>query len=403
MKKFIALVLILASVTAVVSSCAGKTSPSVSSDATSENISSSNDETASSREEISDNESSSAGDESDTSVNEESSAESSAEPSTEQSREESSEEISEETPSETSDYPEIFEQEGILIVGTMGMEKFYGSDVSGLKYSQCVQNIKAALGSGVAVYSMVAPHASVFYAPKNKYSSLLSTGKDRHDFLKANAGEDVVYVDAYGALSKHTDEPLYYRTEHHWAALGAYYAAKEFARLAGADFPDISEYEEHINPGFVGSLYNFSGKAQILKDNPDDLVYYLNKNVALTAYYCDEGNFDFANYDFKRDTVVYDRANYSAFLGGDGYGIKIVTNNHTGRTLVVLKDSYGNAVMPFLLSSFDTIYVLDYRYYQRNCCDFANDVGATDVLVIASGFTACGTIWKKLEAMRTMN
>ncbi|NCU26956.1 hypothetical protein EOM86_09590 [Candidatus Nomurabacteria bacterium] len=334
----------------------------------------------------------------------ESSAESSIETSKEQSFEENSKESSEETSQETSDAPYVFEKEGILIVGNRGMEKFYGSEDSALSYSQCVQNIKAALGDNVNVYSMVAPHASVYYAPKTgQYSNLLTIGKNRHDYLKANAGDSIGYVDVYGALSLHTDEDIYFRTEHHWAALGAYYAAKEFAKVAGVEFPDISEYEEHIKTGFVGSLNDFAKGVKILEDNPDEVAYYVNKKVEYTAYYCYENNFDFNNYDFKRNYVLFDLANYAAFLGGDSYGIKIVTNNNTGRTLVVLKDSYGNAVVPFLLSSYDTIYVLDYRFFKRNCCDFAREVGATDVLGIASGFTACGTIWKKLEAMRTMD
>ncbi|MDD4125065.1 MAG: DHHW family protein [Eubacteriales bacterium] len=336
--------------------------------------------------------------------NSDESSEEGSEESSEESHETSSESSSESSSENGSEDPYIFEQEGILIVGNRGMEKFYGSEASALSYSQCVQNIKNSLGDSINVYSMVAPHASVYYAPKaGQYSHLLTVGKNMHDFLKENAGDSVVYVDVYGALAAHTDEDIFFRTEHHWAALGAYYAAKEFARMAGVDFPDISEYEEHIKTGFVGSLYSFSGKAQILKDNPDEVAYYVNREAEYTAYYCYENNFDFDNYDFKRNSILFDMANYAAFLGGDGYGIKIETNNNTGRTLVILKDSYGNAVVPFLLSSYDTIYVLDFRYFKRNCCDFAREVGATDVLVIASGFTACGTIWKKLEAMRTMD
>lgn len=281
------------------------------------------------------------------------------------------------------------------------MEQFYGSETMADGYSKCVRNIKATLGDGVNVYSMVCPHASVYYAPDSgKYAFLLDRGKIMHGFLKKNAGDEINYIDVYGILKEHLDEDIYFRTEHHWAALGAYYAAREFAGTAGLYFPDLSEYEEHIKPGFVGTLYNFSGHADVIKDNPENLYYYVNKGVEFTAYFCDKNNYDFDNYDFRRQTVCFDLTSYAAYLGSDSYAVKIVTKNNTGKTLVVLKDSYGNAVVPFLLSSFDTIYVLDYRFYQRNCCKFATDVGATDVLVIASGFTACGTIWKNLDAMR---
>jgi hypothetical protein len=419
MKKIVACVLALAALTAFVS-CAGGadkttsengsslTSSFQSNDATHPNSSQSDessnttldttsDTTSADRTESSDDSSESVAD---------SSEDSSLPPEdmSDETSEETTGETSEETSEETStEPPYVFEQNGILFVGTRGLEMFYGSDNSIKGYSQTIQKIKQDLGDGVNVYSMVCPHASVYYAPATgQYSNLLKVGKEKHDLLKQYAGEGIIYVDVYNVLSQHTKEEIYFRTEHHWAALGAYYAAKEFARLAGTDFLDISEYEEHVKPGFVGTLYSFSGKAQILKDNPEDVKYYENKKVEYTAYFLKEDNFDFNKYNFKRSSVLFDVANYAAFLGSDGYGIKIVTNNNTGRTLLVLKDSYGNAVVPFLLSSFDTIYAVDYRYFKRNCVNLAKEVGATDVLVIASGFTAAGTIWKRIEAMRTL-
>ena len=79
---------------------------------------------------------------------------------------------------------------------------------------------------------------------------------------------------------------------------------------------------------------------------------------------------------------------YGMFLGGDGYHVKITTSAGTGRKIVVFKESYGNAFAPYLIDSFDEIYVIDIRYFGKNALQYIKDVGATDVLFINNVFAA---------------
>ena len=76
------------------------------------------------------------------------------------------------------------------------------------------------------------------------------------------------------------------------------------------------------------------------------------------------------------------------YLGGDSLHIKITTNAGTGRKIVMFKESYGNAFAPYLIDSFDEIYVIDIRYFGRNAVDYIKEVGATDVLFIDNAFAA---------------
>ncbi len=203
-------------------------------------------------------------------------------------------------------------------------------------------------------------------------------------------------------MAAHTGEPIFFRTEHHWTALGAYYAAQEFAKTVDVPFPPLSEYEMRVKHGFTGSLY-VSKHAQILKDYPDDIEYYVNKNAVYTAYCLSGGKTDFKTQSYIRHSILYENHNnYGIFLALDDMSYKIVTNAGTGRSLVVLKDSFGNAVVPFLLSSFDTIYVVDFRFYKRNCVNFIKETGVTDVLVVASGFSACGSVGREIKKMIDM-
>lgn len=293
----------------------------------------------------------------------------------------------------------VFVSNGILISGTMGMEQYFGSTDAGTKCSQMISAFKNDLGDDVQVYTVIAPHASCYYAPEG-YSYLTERGKVNFDNLKAQSASNVNYIDVYNTLMSHVDEPIYHRTEFHWAALAGYYAAEAFAAVADVDFADISTYKKIVKPGFVGSAYTFS-KADVIKNNPEDFVIYMPQ-FTYKAYYYNQGNYDLSNPNFEKDSIVFDTKSYAgAFLCGDSYTIKVVTGNTTGRKLVIFKDSYGNAFAPFTIGSFDEVYIVDIRYYSQNGVKLCKEVGATDVAFALSGFTATGVVYKNIEKLRT--
>ena len=89
---------------------------------------------------------------------------------------------------------------------------------------------------------------------------------------------------------------------------------------------------------------------------------------------------------FHEDNVV--SASYTVFIGTDDCIFQADTDVDNGRVLVIFKDSFGNALVPFLTNSFSTIYLCDFRYFNTNAAAFVENVGATDV-VFAIGATAC--------------
>lgn len=294
---------------------------------------------------------------------------------------------------------QVFISNGIIISGTRGMEQYFGGIQSGANCCRMVGNFKNDLGDNVEVYMVVAPHASCYYAPE-KYASFIERGKMNFDNLKANTAANVHLIDTYNALWKHVDEPIYPRTEFHWGALAAYYAAEEFAKVANISFPSLDSYQKIVKPGFVGSAYTFS-KAAVIKNNPEDFLIFMPQ-TEYTAYYYNQGNYDLSKPNFVKNSIVFDTKSYAgAFICGDTYHVKVETNNNTGRKLVIFKDSYGNAFAPFTLASFDEIYIVDMRYYNKNGVKFCKDVGATDVVFAMSAFTATGVVYNNIERLRT--
>lgn len=269
---------------------------------------------------------------------------------------------------------------------------------SGDVYAQSVNNIASDL-PGVKVYSMIAPTASEYYTPANfkEYNASQSGCIE-----KINAQlSGVTAVDVCTVLNKHNGEEIYTRTDHHWQALGAYYAAKEFADKAGVQFSDLSKYEKVDVEGYVGTMYAFTDNNADLLNDPETFTYYKPNNSYTTDYY--DQSFNYA-YSGELLVNIGDISSmYMTFMGGDGYITKITTDVKNGRKLCVVKDSYGNAEIPFYVGSFEEIYVVDMRYLEVNLVDFVNQMGVTDLLFTMCTYSAVGTNADNLEVLRTQN
>ncbi|MBQ2152418.1 MAG: hypothetical protein II440_03125 [Clostridia bacterium] len=250
---------------------------------------------------------------------------------------------------------------------------------------------------GVRVYSMVAPTASEFYTPKNFADYNASQENDIVNINNKLSG--VTGINICPVLAKHTKENIYTRTDHHWMSLGAYYAAQTFAKEAGVPFPDISKYNKKSIEGYVGTMYTFTDNNADLLNDPEDFIYYEPSNTYKTEYYTQAYGFSHegALLQYIGDTSSL----YMTYMGGDGYVTKITTDVKNGRRLCVVKDSYGNAEIPFYTSSFEAIYVVDMRYFELNLVDFIHDENVTDLLFTMCSYSAVGTNANNLENLRT--
>lgn len=283
---------------------------------------------------------------------------------------------------------------GIAVVGTRALMLYGGSFSVGESYANVINKYKEALGDDVNVYSMIIPTSCEFYSPpsvKAYCGSELDNINHVIEFLR----DDVKAVDVYTPLAAHTDEDIYLRTDHHWAALGAYYAAQEFAKTAGVPFADLSEYEERVVHDYVGTMYGYSGDI-VLKNNPEDFCYYVPQNVKYTTTYYDyilkDGDIVGMNEPYEANFFIrYGDGSgmaYCTYMGGDAKIVKVSTDAGTGRKLAIFKDSYGNALPQFLMGSFDEIYVIDMRYFTHNAVDYLTENGITDVLFANNAFHA---------------
>lgn len=280
---------------------------------------------------------------------------------------------------------------GILVIGKDG--HYWGLMPCWGTYGYCdnfganLEKFSSQIGSGVKVYNMVIPTSVEFYLPA-KNEGFTASQANKIDYLEGLL-TTVKNVNVYDALKAHANEQIYARTDHHWQPLGAYYAAKVFADMAGVAFPMLSTYTKVERDGYVGSMYTYA-KDEHLKNDPETFTMYISPNadnLSTTYYSTAFTNGTAGNLFVSRSASAF----YCSFLGADNLIAEIDTDVKNGKTLVIFKESYGNALVPFLTSGFEKIYVCDIRYFDLNAVSFCKKVGATEVLFANCTFTPAGT------------
>ena len=293
----------------------------------------------------------------------------------------------------------------VLIVGTRALEIYSGNQERAALYAQVLNNFAETLDNNVNVYSMVIPKASAYYIEQAQgYDNYIYRNKNDIEVISQTLSDKVIDVNIYNMLGLHASEEIYLRTDHHWSALGAYYASSVFAEKAGISFDPLSKFQEVRRSGYVGTMYKFSENNSILLNNPEDfLIYY--PDTKYEAYYYSAETFDDEPRSLDKDNDGIDDYNgffweigdnqrsswYSAFLRGDSYAVKAVSNEcKNGRKLLIIKDSYGNALSPFMMEGFEEIYIVDARKYADSLKSTIEKFGITDVLFAECTFSAVG-------------
>ncbi len=224
------------------------------------------------------------------------------------------------------------------------------------------------------------------------WSSLLPEGapydseKDVIDYSYNQT--DVNSIDMLSALGKHSGEYIYYRTDHHWTSLGAYYGYCAIASAMGLDVSPIDQYtgRRTVSDSFYGTTYSSSGFSWI---KPDSIEIFVEEpeNIDVKTYITEDATSG-ALYDFN---FLEKKDKYSMFLGGNAPLHEISTGNK-GPSLLIVRDSYADSLVPFLLEDFSQIYVLDLRYYRASLSDYIAENEIDNVLVCYSVSTFCTDI-----------
>lgn len=184
-------------------------------------------------------------------------------------------------------------------------------------------------------------------------------------------------VDVYSALKEHSEEEIYYRTDHHWTSLGAYYGYLVWAGDQKEAYYSIDGLADAAE-GFLGTLHskvNLNVKADVIRyfpatlDRPMKVTYDMRE----TSDSCYE------------ESYLDTKNKYGFFLDDNHALVEIETDYHNGKTLFVIKDSYANCFIPLLIPHYERIYVMDLRYFNGRLFSFMEErepEAGMDVLVL---------------------
>lgn len=240
--------------------------------------------------------------------------------------------------------------------------------------------------------SLVPENATSVLSPKDRKYYGFQLEEEIFDRIYSQCNDSVKTVNVIPNLQSHNGEYIVFRTDHHWTALGAYYAYESWCETAGVDPVPLSQYKEYVWEGFLGSYFYSTGELKNLGDTPDT-VYAYEPPGKITLYQ------NFSNSDSMggEAPLILDRttsmpgAKYMTFIGADQCRATFVNEDITdGSAVMVIKTSFGNPYVYYLTQHYQYVYVVDYRYYGgRGLTSFVERFDVGDVILCAGlGFVA---------------
>lgn len=289
-------------------------------------------------------------------------------------------------------YPAIISQDQSMrdcgnacIVDNMAYEYYGYSSYTAQNYASLVSKVSTSLAGQTDVYSLIIPTAIGVVFPDNlveKYSSSYERQGQRIAQIFGMMDSSVIPVNCYENLMNHRDEYLYFRTDWHWTGTGAYYAYETFCQVKGVSPYTMEQRRCSVFDNYLGALYwNTCNKDAALSATPDTVYAY--HPYSENAYmYLTDFNGDRYGWPIISDVSnSYSSAKYYTFAGSDQPFAEFYNPDVTdGSVAIVVKESFGNVLMSYLVDHYSTVYEIDYRYWEGDLVEFARQVGADDII-----------------------
>ena len=276
-----------------------------------------------------------------------------------------------------------------LYIDDAGYELYNSSALASQTYSKTLSQAADKYAGRYRFFSMICPNSGGILLSYKTYDQFYPVRQgDAIEGFYVNRSENLIPVYVYDTLRAHNTEYLYFRTDHHWTALGAYYAYTEFCKAAGFEAVPLSAYTELTMDPFLGTYYQ-NTLSKEMKDNPDTVVAYCPPGKVHARAY--------NGYGVGSDIdVISDmrgkgsESQYLCFLGGDHYLTEITNDDIADDSaIIVVKDSYGNPFSVYLSQHYHTVLALDWHYELR-LNELMNQYNVKDILVLTELIQAQG-------------
>ena len=197
-----------------------------------------------------------------------------------------------------------------------------------------------------------------------------------YDALQQKLEKEDVLISVEPVLDAHKEEEIYYRTDHHWTTLGAWYAYEQYTQAVGGDLQRAQGKKKFrcISKDFYGTTYakiNYARQA-------DKIEIYEPADKLRVVY----------NMGEKKTKTLYDVSflktadQYSVFTGGNQAVLEITGGIKNGKTLLLIKDSFANSILPFLAEDYEKLVVVDLRQLNVSGDRLLEMFSPTDILIL---------------------
>lgn len=261
--------------------------------------------------------------------------------------------------------PAVEQLGAMLIIDNAAYEYYNFNQAAADNYAAAVNRAAQILDGKSKVYNMVIPTSMAITLPENFSGSTNSSDQKKAiDYMYSRISSNVSKIDVYNTLFAHKEEYIYFRTDHHWTSLGAYYAYRDLMMAKGVTPAELTAFKEYKFEGFLGSFYAESGQKPSLGNTPDYVLAYEPTQLQKIHTFTESGEI---NYSIVSDGNKLSAANkYLTFVCGDHpYGIMTNPAITDGSSCLVIKESFGNAMVAYLTQNYQNVYVVDYRYINK--------------------------------------
>lgn len=260
-------------------------------------------------------------------------------------------------------------------------EFFYFYQAGADRYAQVTSRAAEVAGDRAQVYSVLAPTAIGIMFDQDYLDKIGTASENEAMQYMYGAMTNVRGVDTFDALRYHNGEYLYFRTDHHWTAMAAYYAYREFCRTAGYEPADLDDFEEKVFDGYIGSLWSYANRSHSLTP---DTVHAFVPPGDITTTVTNRNGVTFETELIGDMSSSSSGAKYLCFIAGDNPITHIENRSlENGKTAIVIKDSFANCFVPYLTQNYRDIYVIDYRSYRDMTLDgLIDSYNADDIIFV---------------------
>jgi len=272
----------------------------------------------------------------------------------------------------------------VFVFKKRAFEMFGGGPGLGKAYADVINSFNHLGIPNLQVYNLIIPVALDFEITQ-KYAKLQKPNRAAIENIYNNEDPNIKKVWAIDEIRKHSDEYIYFNTDHHWTSLGAYYAYRAFCATADLTPVSLDTVPSKTKPAFLGSLYRLT-KDPDLEGNPDSVKYYLFRDSL--NFYIGSTAIGYWVKSKMYGEGASGANSYSVFLQGDLPIVKMETQHKNGRKIAMVKESYGNAFAPFLINNYEKVVVVDQRYYTGNFIEMLKAEGINELLFINNIFAA---------------